>query len=76
MPEKFKLACGSNSEFFWHNANFRKLSVTTPPADVPPTNYFFRCLLAVPVNSLAMELFCIVIPLRRSAILPGGLFMS
>ena len=41
MPEKFKLATsGSDSEFFWHNANSHKLSIATPPVDVSENIYF------------------------------------
>ena len=44
MPEKFKLACGSDSEFFEHNANFQRLRVTKPPVDVAEDIYFLRWL--------------------------------
>ena len=41
MPGKFKTRpWGSDSEFFWHNANSRKLSIATPPVDVSENKYF------------------------------------
>ena len=44
MSEKFKLACGSDSEFFGHNANSQRLRVTKPPVDVSEDIYFLRWL--------------------------------
>ena len=38
--EKISNSLRSDSEFFQHNANSRKLSIATPPVDVSENKYF------------------------------------
>lgn len=40
MPGKNSNSLRSDSEFFRHNANSRKLSIATPPVDVSENKYF------------------------------------
>ena len=45
MSEKFKLAFGSDSEFFGHNANSQRLRVTKTPVDVSEDIYFYTLVI-------------------------------
>ena len=51
MSEKFKLAFGSDSEFFEHNANFQRLRVTKTPVDVAEDIYFSELSMAETMKS-------------------------
>ena len=45
VSEKFKLAFGSDSEFFGHNANSQRLRVTKTPVDVSEDIYFYTLVI-------------------------------
>lgn len=55
MSEKFKLAFGSDSEFFEHNANFQRLRVTKTPVDVAEDIYFSTLVIQKRKNKLHIE---------------------